>query len=787
MDGDVNIDALAFSKFAVGQPVPRNEDPTLLRGRGRYSDDLSLPGQAYAVILRSRHAHGVINAIDTEAALAMPGVLGIYTGPDLTAAGIKPMPAGQAIPTADGSPMHRPSCPVLTSDKVRYVGDPMAIVVAETAAEAKDAAEAVLLEIEPLPAVTCASEAAAPGAPQLHAGVPDNVAAEFHYGDAKKVAAAFAAAAHVTRIEIPSNRIVVCPMEPRSAIAEHDADSGRWTLRVGCQGVFGLKNGLANVLGVERDKVRVLTGNVGGSFGMKSAVYPEYLALLHAARTLGRPVKWTDERSESFVSDSHGRDHEMTAELALDAHGSFLAVRVSGYGNLGAYVGRGTPVPPTANAVKNTIGVYKTPLLEVATRIVVTNTPPVGAYRGAGRPEGNYYMERLVDTAAAEMGIDKIELRRKNHIPEGAMPHKAPNGTTYDSGEFTAVLDEALLRADWDGFAARQAESRKRGLLRGRGIGDYLEVTGPPANEMGGIRFEADGAVTIITGTLDYGQGHWTPFAQILHQRLGIPFDRIRLLQGDSDELIAGGGTGGSKSLMASGTAILEAAEKVIEKGRAIAAHALEAAAADIEFVDGRFVISGTDRSIDIIELARQVRTGLALPPELPNSLDVQHVMESTPSAFPNGVHIAEVEIDPETGVVSVVKYSMVNDFGVIVNPLLVAGQAHGGVVQGIGQALMERTVFDEDGQLLTGSFTDYALPRASDAVMFAIASHPVPAKTNPLGVKGCGEAGCAGSLPAVMNAVVDALSQYGIRHIDMPATPYRVWQAIQTARQTRG
>jgi carbon-monoxide dehydrogenase large subunit len=787
MDGDVNIDALAFSKFAVGQPVPRNEDPTLLRGRGRYSDDLSLPGQAYAVILRSRHAHGVINAIDTEAALAMPGVLGIYTGPGLTAAGIKPMPAGQAIPTADGSPMHRPSCPVLTSDKVRYVGDPMAIVVAETAAEAKDAAEAVLLEIEPLPAVTCASEAAAPGAPQLHAGVPDNVAAEFHYGDAKKVAAAFAAAAHVTRIEIPSNRIVVCPMEPRSAIAEHDADSGRWTLRVGCQGVFGLKNGLANVLGVERDKVRVLTGNVGGSFGMKSAVYPEYLALLHAARTLGRPVKWTDERSESFVSDSHGRDHEMTAELALDAHGSFLAVRVSGYGNLGAYVGRGTPVPPTANAVKNTIGVYKTPLLEVATRIVVTNTPPVGAYRGAGRPEGNYYMERLVDTAAAEMGIDKIELRRKNHIPEGAMPHKAPNGTTYDSGEFTAVLDEALLRADWDGFAARQAESSKRGLLRGRGIGDYLEVTGPPANEMGGIRFEADGAVTIITGTLDYGQGHWTPFAQILHQRLGVPFDRIRLLQGDSDELIAGGGTGGSKSLMASGTAILEAAEKVIEKGRAIAAHALEAAAADIEFVDGRFVISGTDRSIDIIELARQVRTGLALPPELPDSLDVQHVMESTPSAFPNGVHIAEVEIDPETGVVSVVKYSMVNDFGVIVNPLLVAGQAHGGVVQGIGQALMERTVFDEDGQLLTGSFTDYALPRASDAVMFAIASHPVPAKTNPLGVKGCGEAGCAGSLPAVMNAVVDALSQYRIRHIDMPATPYRVWQAIQTARQTRG
>jgi len=787
MDGDANLDRLAFSKFAVGQPVPRNEDPTLLRGKGRYTDDLSLPGQAYAVIVRSPHAHGVINAIDTEAARSMPGVLGIYTGPDLTAAGIKNMPLGPAIPTADGSPMHRPSCPVLTSDKVRYVGDPVAIVVAETALEAKDAAEMVVLDIEPLPAVTRASEAAAPGAPQLHDGVPGNVAAHFHYGDAEKVAAAFAGAAHVTRLEIPSNRIVVCPMEPRAAIAQYDPQSGRWTLRVGCQGVFGLKGGLANVLGVERDNVRVLTGNVGGSFGMKSAVYPEYLALFHAARALGRPVKWTDERSESFVSDSHGRDHEMTAELALDAEGNFLAVRIIGYGNLGAYVGRGTPVPPTANAVKNTIGVYRTPLIEVSTKIVVTNTSPVGAYRGAGRPEGNYYMERLVDTAARETGIDRTELRRKNHIPENAMPHKAPNGTTYDSGEFTAVLNEALIRADWDGFAARKEDSRARGVLRGRGIGDYLEVTGPPANEMGGIRFEPNGEVTIITGTLDYGQGHWTPFAQILHQRLGIPFDRIRLLQGDSDELIAGGGTGGSKSLMASGTAILQASEKVIEKGRQIAAHVLEAAVADIEFTRGRFEIAGTDRSIEIMDLAAAVASGIALPDDVPDSLDVQHVMESAPSAFPNGVHIAEVEIDPETGVVSVVKYSMVNDFGVIVNPLLVEGQAHGGVVQGIGQALMERVVYDADGQVLTGSFTDYALPRASDAVSFQIASHPVPAKTNPLGAKGCGEAGCAGSLPAVMNAVVDALSEYGIRNIDMPATPFRVWQAIRQAEARRG
>jgi carbon-monoxide dehydrogenase large subunit len=492
MDGDLSLDRLAFSKFAVGQPVPRNEDPVLIRGLGRYTDDLNLPGQAYAVMVRSGYAHGVINGVGAEEARAMPGVLGVYIGPDLTAAGIKNMPLGMAIPTADGNPPHRPSCPVLTIDKVRYVGDSIAIVVAETVAEAKDAAEVVFVDIDPLQAVTSCKAAAQPGAPLIHDGVPGNVAAEFHYGDADKVAAAFARAAHVTRLEIPSNRIVVCSMEPRSAIAEYDPQSDRYTLRVGCQGVFGLKASVANVLGVDKEKVRVLTGNVGGSFGMKSQVYPEYLALFHATKTLGRPVKWTDERGESFVSDSHGRDHEMTAELALDAEGYFLAVRLTGYGNLGAYVGRGTPIPPTANAVKNLIGVYKTPLIEVSTRIVVTNTPPVGAYRGAGRPEANYYMERLIDTAAAEMGVDRVQLRRRNHIPEGAMPHKAPNGTTYDSGEFTAVLNDALVQADWERFPARKEESRKRGLLRGRGIGDYLEVTGPPANEMGGIRFEPE-------------------------------------------------------------------------------------------------------------------------------------------------------------------------------------------------------------------------------------------------------------------------------------------------------
>jgi carbon-monoxide dehydrogenase large subunit len=783
MDKPIDEDALALVKFGVGQPVPRKEDPTLLRGEGRYTDDINLPGQAHAVMVRSRHAHGTILSIDTAAARAMPGVLGIYGGADLAEAGFGPMPCGVAIPNRDGTPMRQPRRPAMTTDRVRYVGDLVAIVVAETQDQAKDAAEAVQLEIEPLPAVTRASAAAAPGAPQLHDDVAGNVAVDFHFGDSAQVDAAFARAAHVTRLAPVNSRIVVCAMEPRSAIAQYDADSDRWTLHVGCQGVFGLRNLLKSVLGVAPEKIRVLTGNVGGSFGMKAPAYPEYICLFLAARRLGRPVKWTDERSESFLSDSHGRDHEMTVELALDQEGNFLALRVTGYGNLGAHLGQATAIPPTLNTVKNIIGVYKTPLLEVSSKCVFTNTPPVGAYRGAGRPEGNYYMERLVETAAAEMGIDRVALRRRNHIRPDAMPYETPSRLTYDSGDFPTILEKALVLADWTGFAARQAESRARGKLRGRGIGNYLEVTAPPEKEMGGIRFEPDGTVTIITGTLDYGQGHASAFAQVLTAQLGVPFDRIRLLQGDSDELIAGGGTGGSKSMMASGAAIVEASEIVIARGREIAAHVLEAAVADIEFHAGMFGIVGTDRVIGIMELAETLRGGLTLPPELPQSLDVKHVHEKAPSAFPNGCHVAEVEIDPDTGVVAVVNYVMVNDFGVMINPMLVEGQAHGGIVQGIGQALMEATVYDSDGQFLTGSYMDYALPRAPDAPMFGFASHPVPAKTNILGAKGCGEAGCAGSLPAVMNAVVDALGAYGIRHIDMPATPHRVWQAIQAAR----
>lgn len=771
------------AKFGIGQPVPRSEDPYLLRGEGRYTDDLNLPGQAYAVIVRSRYAHGDLKGVDAAAALGMPGVLAVYTGADLAKAGFGTLKCMMPATNRDGTPMCQPAWPALAADKVLYVGDAVAVVVAETIVQAREAAEAVEADIEPLAAVTEAQEAVKPDAPALYGDVPGNLAADYHYGDTAKVAEAFARAAHVTRLKLISNRVVISPMEPRAAIGEYDKGAGKWTLRTGSQGVFGMRNQLAkDVLAAPVEKVRILTGNVGGSFGMKGQIHAEHVCVLHAARALGRPVKWTDERSESFLSDTHGRDHEYEAELALNAEGHFLAVRVSVFGNLGARLAHAAPLMPTANIVKNTLGVYRTPLIEVSSKLVFTNTVPINAYRGAGRPEGNYIMERLVDAAAAEMKIDPVELRRRNHIRPDQMPFATGAGTTYDSGDFTRLLDSALKESDWNGFARRKAESAARGKLRGRGIGNYLETTAPPTKEMGGIRFEVDGTVTIVTGTLDYGQGHASPFAQILSEKLGIPFPRIRLLQGDSDELIAGGGTGGSKSVMASGAAIVEASQKVIEQGKAAASAVLEAAVADIEFVQGRFAIAGTDRSIGILELAEKLRGGARLPPEAPKTLDVKHVFESAPAAYPNGCHIAEVEIDPETGTVAVVKYVMVNDFGTLINPLLVEGQLHGGVVQGIGQALMERTVYDGEGQFLTGSYMDYALPRAPDVPNFTFVSHPVPATTNPLGVKGCGEAGCAGSLPAVTNAVLDAVRARGVTHLDMPITPEKIWRALHGA-----
>jgi len=774
--------SFALMKFGIGQPVPRSEDPMLVRGEGCYTDDVKLAGEAYAVMVRSRIPHGVIKRIDTSAARKMPGVLGAYTGADL--AGYGTLKCIVPFKNRDGTPMKQPPRPALPTDKVRFVGDPIAFVVAETLLQAKDAAEAVEVDIESLPAVIRPEDATRPGAPLIHDEAPGNVALDYHYGDTEQVAAAFAKAAHVTRLELVNSRVVVNAMEPRAAIGVYDAASERFTLHAPSQGVFGLRGHMADILKVEPKRLRILTGHVGGSFGMKSAPFPEYVCVLHAARALGRPVKWTDDRSGSFVSDSHGRDHELRAELALDADGAFLAVRITNFGNMGGYLSHVAPMPSTLNIVKNVQSVYRTPLIEVSTKCVFTNTSHVSAYRGAGRPEGNYYMERLVDAAAAETGIDRLALRRRNQIKPHELPIKTASGSNYDSGDFPSVLKHALEVADVKGFARRKRESRKRGKVRGLGVGSFLEVTAPPSKEMGGIRFEADGTVAIITGTLDYGQGHAAPFAQVLSESLGVPFERIRLLQNDSDELLAGGGTGGSKSIMHSGTAIVEASGKVIEQGKQIASHVLEASAADIDFAQGRFVIAGTDRAIGIMELAERLRAGLKLPEGVPSTLDVRHVSDGPgASTYPNGCHVCEVEVDPDTGVIEVVKYVSVNDFGTVINPLIVEGQLHGGVIQGVGQALMEMTVYDGDGQFLTGSFMDYALPRASDSPEVTVINHPVPAKTNVLGVKGCGEAGCAGSLTSVMNAIAHALSEFGIRHMDMPATPYRVWRAIQDAR----
>ncbi|MET0710612.1 MAG: xanthine dehydrogenase family protein molybdopterin-binding subunit, partial [Tardiphaga sp.] len=772
--GSLVDNAMAMQKYGVGQPVRRKEDDTLVRGKGRYTDDFNLPGQLHAWVVRSSHAHGNIRGIDTTAAKAMPGVRGVWTGRDLEAAHYGPFTCGLPLKNRDGSPLIQTNRTALMTDKVRYVGDPVAFVVADTVAQARDAAEAVEVDIEPLPAVIDCEAAIQPGAPQLWDHIPNNVALDYHYGDTDKVEAAFANAAHVTTLDITNTRVAVVSMEPRCALASFDKAGGRYVIQVPTQGVAGNRNTLAKMLNVEPDKVRILTANVGGSFGMKNISYPEYICLLHAAKELGKPVKWLDERSGSFLSDSQGRSQDIHAELALDKDGKFLAVRLKGYGNLGAYISGVAPGPLSLNTAKNLASVYKTPLLSVDIKCVLTNVTLMGAYRGAGRPEANYYMERLIDRAAEEMGIDRLTLRKRNFVKSSQMPYAAASGVTYDSGDFQGVFAKALDMSDHAGFAKRKKESRKAGKLRGIAVGCYLEVTAPPSGELGKVAFNADGTVTLTTGTLDYGQGHATPFAQVLSEQLGVPFEAVRLEQGDSDLVRMGNGTGGSRSITATGQAVVEASELIIAKGKAAAAHLMEASEADIEFKAGRFTIAGTDRSIDIMELSKRLRDG-TMPDGVPSSLDVDHEGSVVESTFPNGCHVAEVEIEPDTGVIRIVNYTGISDFGTIVNPMIVAGQLHGGVAQGIGQALMEEVSYDSSGQPITGSFMDYALPRAGDIPLMQVGDHPSPAKSNPLGTKGCGEAGCAGSLAVVVNAVLDALSDYGITQLDMPLTSERI------------
>lgn len=774
----------AFQKFAAGQPVSRKEDPRLLRGEGCYTGDISLPGMAYGYVLRSPHAHGVIRELDTAPAREVERVLAVYTIDDLKAAGYGSFPGSKLIKSKDGSYPASPARYALADGKVKFAGEGLAFVVAETPEAARDGAEAVMFDIDPLPAIVDPVAALRPDAPRIHDDAP-NICLDWQEGDFDAVEAAFARASHVTRMRIPINRMVVAAMEPRATVGEYDDTSGRFTLHLGCQGVYGMRQGLATaVLKVEPEKLHVLSKDTGGSFGMKSQQYAENLLVLHAARDLGRPVKWVDERSGSFLSDFQGRDMIADAALALNEQGDFLAMRVDMIGNLGAYMTPFGPVMPSGNIMKNAASLYKTPAIAVTCRCVFTNMVTIAPYRGAGRPEGNYIMERLVDAAARETGRDRRELRRRNLIPADAVPFKAASGMTYDSGDFPALLEEAAAKADWDGYDSRKVASEAKGLLRGRAVTSYLEVTAGPGKELGAIRFRPDGGVTILTGTLDQGQGHATAFAQIVAGRLGIPFDMIELMQGDSDELKVGGGTGGSKSAMASGNAFAEAADAVIENGRQWAAYAMETATEDVEFREGEFRVAGTDRAIGIRELAARIAKVGEHPEGLPKSLDAELVSETPPSAFPNGCHICEVEIDPETGQCRIDRYLAVNDFGNLINPMLVEGQTHGGIVQGIGQALMETAIYDSDGQLLTGSFMDYAMPRADTVPFFEIFHHPVPAKTNALGVKGCGEAGTSAGIPTAFNAILDALAPVGVKDLPIPATPQRIWRAIQDTRK---
>ena len=774
----------AFDKFAIGQSVTRMEDPRLLRGKGTFTDDIDVNGQVFAHVYRSPYAHGVITKLDVKAAKAASGVLMVITHVELDQAGIKSLPCALPVANRDGSPMVKPPRPALARDKVRYVGEAIAVIVAETLGQAKDSSELVKLEIFELPSETDCISAGEEDASQLHDEAILNTCLDWEYGNREEVDAEFVIAHHITKLCLRSNRVHVSAMEPRAAIAEYDVNSKRFILHAPSQGVFGLTGGLANVMGIERDKIRVLTNEVGGSFGMKGAPYPEYPPLLLAAKVLGRPVKWCDDRSGSMVSDQHGRDSWAEAALAFNSEGKILAGRVDVQCNVGAYLTGVGPSMHTRNVSRNFPGVYRVTKFHATTKARFTNTTPIGAYRGAGRPEAVYYMERMMDNAARELGIDRLEIRRRNMITPEEIPYDAVSKLTYDSGNFPAVFGKAIEEADWEGFDYRRKGSASRGMIRGLGIAAYLEVTGPPATEMAGIKFKEDGRVQMISGSLNYGQGHHSTFAQIVSSKLGLPIDKLDLLQGDSDQLIAGAGTGGSKTVISAGTVLLHASELVIENSRKLAAHVLEASEGDIEFERGKFTIGGTDRSIDILALAERVRRlkeNSNLPDNLPQLLDAQLKEETPPSAFPNGCHVAEIEIEEETGVVNVVKYTVVDDFGTLINPMLVEGQVHGGVVQGMGQALMENTVYDTSGQLIAGSYMDYSIPRAEDVPTFEFRSYPVPAKTNPLGAKGCGEAGTTGALPAVMNAVVDALNrETGITHIDMPATSETIWHILK-------
>jgi aerobic carbon-monoxide dehydrogenase large subunit len=774
----------------IGDTVRRKEDARLLTGRGCYSDDIDLPGQAYAAMVRAPHAHALIRAIDVQAARAMPGVLAVLTGADAVADGLKAIPHPTAPGTApdivlknrDGSPVPAAPHHVLPIDRVRHIGTAVAFVVAESVTAAKDAAERVAVDYEPLPVVTAATAAAESGAPRLYDDLP-NIMIDAEVGDAAATAAAFARAAHVTRLDTWINRVTGAPMEPRAAVCAYDAASGRYTLYAGSGGIVRQKRELAVILGVPAENVRVIARDIGGNFGTRNSFFPEFALAAWGARRTGRPVKWTGERHEAFLSDYMGRDLTVSAQLALDADGRFLALRSSNLSNIGAH--SGSYVPLVKGVGLATAG-YRIPVAHVQARAVLSTTMCTTPYRSAGRPEVIYVIERLIDKAALEHGFERVALRRRNLIAPSAFPYKNPQGISYDNGTYRAVMERALELADWKGFRRRRADARKRQRLRGIGLCNYLETTGGYPRERADIVVQPEHRVDVVVGTLSSGQSHETTFAQCVAEWLGVPFDDVHVFESDTDIVKEGGGSHSARSMRLGGIVMGKAADAVVEKGRKIAAYMLETAEDDIAFSAGRFAVKGTDRSVGIFEVASAAAKDRSVPQDLRGPLSATCDETIRQLGFPYGAHVCEVEIDPQTGALAIVRYTCVDDVGRAINPMVVHGQTHGGAAQGIGQALWECCAYDADGQLLTGSFMDYAMPRADMLPSFTTDISEVLTPTNPLGVRGAGEGGTTGALGAVVNAVVDALAEFGVTHIEMPVTPERVWRAIQSGVRTK-
>jgi len=776
-----------MGEFAVGQSVPREEDPRLLTGGGEFLDDVNLRNQAWAFVLRSPYAMANIQSINTEVAQAAPGILRVLTGEDWAKENYGGLPCEDANKKKqDGSPMFHPEHPVLVKDQVKLVGDCVAFVVADTYAQARDAAELIDIKYESLPSVTDVERAIAEGAPAVWPDCPDNISFFEEKGDAAAVDAAFARADHIVQQKMVVNRVTAVAMEPRGCLGDYDERQGRYTLYTGLQNPHPLRHQLAReIFNIPETDVRVIPGDVGGSFGMRGGTYNELPLVLWASRLVGRPVKWRCDRSEGFMSDSHARDNVTDIALALDKDGVFLGLKVKTVASMGAYLAIRGPRPPTNN-LGTLAGIYRTPAVHVEVTGVFTNNCETNPYRGAGAPEAAYVGERLVDLAARKLGMDPAEIRQKNSVTPDQMPWTNALGFTYDCGDFPGNMEKALKAVDYKNFETRRADTANRGLLLGLGISNTVKKTSSPNLESSSIRFDPSGTVTLIMGTISHGQGHETVFKQIVCDRLGIEPSTIRYVQGDTDMVTYGRGTFNSRSMSIGGSAVALACDKTIAKATTIAAHVLEAAEADLEFEEGSFTVAGTDRSITIIEVAKAAFSASALPAEIEPGLNEIGTFTPQYWNWPTGVQICELEIDPDTGTTNIVNFVCVDDVGTVVNPMLLKAQMHGGIIQGVGQALMEDIVYDETGQLISGSLMDYCVPRADGMCFMEIISAPIPTASNLIGAKGGGESGPTGALPATINAVVDALKPLGVAHIDMPATPHRIWQTIQKAKATQ-